>query len=492
MRKWNFQYRKSLLNKSNSSDFKLPNKAKLPPRSLKLKFLIGSASVVAVVLSCAMAQDKYSNQNEPGILETFVDKYFGTRYSVHVSIRNSKSPILKLSAASCEDKSPSVGVALDVAWESLRFPVEIKTTSLNSQNISNPNLSGGSQLRTFFITPEEKYSMRGKSFLSLASLKGLCEQVKKDGSSVTLDANDPFISEVKDALSSFSPDCNISLGTSGFTCEGSRQSLSILQTSAFKAQEMVLNAFQRLPYLMVRKANTLRQFATVYESENGLNGFCRVISNSMPEEQPLAFRSNLWKKTICAEKKDENWKSVAADGIELAIRELKVLTAIAEETTQKGFVSVKVPLNFRTLWVRLNPMESVAQSFQNTILRNQNREGSGVVEGFCWHPMFDENPDLQQIASGIGLFQRPDGPCEYIEHKDGTPAWKYLANALNGETSFIVDNAKGKILQLPIGSYNYKIFPMPQDPRSERPEAGPQIAVGELNWTPKTPRITLQ
>jgi len=494
MRELSYRFRKSLLTRLNSGKNAIYKSNRFKFRSKKFKFILASISVVAIALSCAMSQDRYSNLSDQGIIESFVDKYFGNRYSLHVSLNNTNLPILKVSANSCESESTTIGIAVEVGWESLRFPIEIKATRTNSmkQLQTGSEQSTAGLVETLFITPQKQYSVRNRPFISDQSVNGLCEQINREGSSIELDRNHPLITGVIQALAHFSPDCNISLGPNGFTCEGSAQSLSVLQSKAFRTQEMVLNSFQRLPYLMVRKASTLRQFATVYNSENGLNGFCRVLSNSMQEEQPLAFRSNLWKKAVCSERKSENWKSVAADGVELAIRELRVLTAIAEETTEKGLISVKVPSQFRTVWVQLNPKESVAQSFQNSIRRNQSRQETTGAKGFCWHPIFDENPELEQIASAIGLFQRPTGPCEYIESDNMGPAWKYLANALNGETSFIVDNAKSKIVQLPLGDYKYTIYPMPQDPRSERAESGPQVAIGNLTWTNRAPKITLQ
>ncbi len=437
---------------------------------------------MAVALSCAMTQEAAPAQKEPGLFVGLVDKIFGSRYSYQISLAGSEKTLLRVSDSVCKNPENNLEITLEVQWESLNFPLEITASLAGSSNPGQVN----------FKSPTAAYTLRDVPYFTKEKMDGVCSQFKEKGTSIEVATSEPFVQSVKLALSALAPDCNISLGQNGFQCDSSKNSIAQLRSRAIASHQMVINEFQRLPYLMVRKASTLKQFALVQESEAGINGFCRILSNSIQEELPLAFRSNLWRKAVCSDRKEAGWKSVAADGMELAIRELDVLTSIANDTTKKGVLSVRVPTTHKTLWVQLTPSETVVQSFQSVILKNQSRQAAAGLKGACWHPIFDDKPELLQVASAIGLFQRTNGPCEYkIEGEDLQP-WKYLANALNGETAFIVDNSKSKILQLPLGNYTYHIYPIPQDPRSERPESAPQISAGMLSWTAKSNKLTLQ
>ncbi|MEI8027246.1 MAG: hypothetical protein WCI18_12940 [Pseudomonadota bacterium] len=469
MKKWTFPYKASYLTKSASYS------GILKSGGIFTVFM-------AVAISCAMTQESAPAQKEPGIFVGLVDKIFGSRYSYQISLAGSEKTLLRVSDSVCKNPENKLEIALEVQWESLNFPLEI-TASLASA--SSPGIVD-------FKSPSAAYSLRDVPYFTKEKLESVCAQFKNKGTSIEVAPSEPFVQSITLALSALAPDCNISLGQSGFQCDSSKNSIAQLKSRAIASHQMVINEFQRLPYLMVRKASTLKQFALVQESEAGINGFCRILSNSIQEELPLAFRSNLWRKAVCSDRKEAGWKSVAADGMELAIKELDVLTSIANDTTKKGVLSVRVPTTHKTLWVQLTPSETVVQSFQSVILKNQSRQAAIGIKGACWHPIFDDKPELLQVSSAIGLFQRSNGGCEYkIENQDSQP-WKYLANALNGETAFVVDNSKSKILQLPLGNYTYQVYPMPQDPRSERPESGPQISSGTLSWTAKSSKLTLQ
>jgi len=437
---------------------------------------------VAVGMSCAMTEESSPIQKESGIFGGLVEKIFGSRYSYQISITGSEKTLLRVSDSACKNPENNLEIALQVQWESLTFPLEITAAMAGTSN----------QGQVHFKSPSAAYILRDLPFFTKEKVDGICSQFKEKGTSFEVSSSEPFVQSVRSALSALAPDCNISMGANGFQCEGSTHSISQLKSRAIASHQMVINEFQRLPYLMVRKASTLKQFALVQESEAGLNGFCRILSNSIQEELPLAFRSNLWRKAVCSDRKEAGWKSVAADGMELAIKELDVLTSIANDTTKKGVLSLRVPSSHKTLWVQLTPTESVVQSFQSVILKNQSRQPSNGIKGSCWHPIFDDKPELAQVSSAIGLFQRSNGACEYKIDGENSQPWKYLANALNGETTFVVDNSKSKILQLPLGTYNYQVYPMPQDPRSERPELGPQLSTGSLSWTTKSTKMTLQ
>jgi hypothetical protein len=469
MKKWKFPFKASHLTKSVSY-------------SGTIKSWGACTLLIAVAVSCAMTQDVAPVEKEQGIFAGLVEKIFGTRYSYQISLPGSDRVLLRMSDSVCKNPDNNLEMALNIQWESLGFPLEITAYPNGSEN------SG----KVDFKSQNSSFSLRDISFFTKDKIDGICSQIKEKGSSLEASTNDPFIQSVKSALTSLAPDCNISIGAFGFQCEGSSRTLAQLRARAIASHQMVINEFQRLPYLMVRKASTLKQFALVYESEPGLNGFCRILSNSIQEELPLAFRSNLWRKAVCSDRKEAGWKSLAADGMELAIKELDVLTSIANDTTQKSILTVRLPTSSKTLWVQLTPTESVVQGFQRVILKNQSRQTPSSIKGSCWHPIFDDKPELLQVSSAIGLFQRPQGACEFKVNDDESPPWKYLANALNGETAFVVDNSKAKILQLPLGTYNYQVYPMPQDPRSERPESGPQISSGTLAWTAKSGRLTLQ
>ncbi len=472
MKKLKFQYKAFPLNRLWES---------LSQRSYKLWFT--STFLFVVVLSCAMTQEANHNENaDKGIIEHFVDKYFGNRYSVQAILTGSHQPLFKIAESSCSPEETDLAVALEVKWESLTFPIEF-STQLGSPEGSKDII---------FSTPQRSYSISSRGVFTKEKLAQLCSIVKSKGSTIELEVSDPFVMSVKTALSQLAPDCNIALDEKGFSCTGSTYTLAELQTKAFRTYQRVLDEFQRLPYLMVRKSSTLRQFALVYDSEAGINSFCRLNTFAIQEELPLAFRSNLWKKTVCNDRRMAGWKSVAADGMELAVRELELLSSLAGDTTKKGALAVRVSSNFKALWVQLTPTDSVAQSFQTAIQNEQSRLSAQGVKGVCWHPIFDENPELQQISSAIGLSHRSPGACDYKIDDKAPQAWKYLANALNGETSFVVDNMRSKVLQLPFGDYNYRIFPMPADPRSERAESGLTIASGSVNWSAKSRQIVLQ
>lgn len=472
MKKLKFPYRVSLLNKSRDS---------LSQRSYKLWFTSFFLSVV--VLSCAMTQEiTHHEKKDQNFIESFVEKYFGSRFSVQALLSGTHQPLFKIADSSCSEGETDLEVALEVKWESLSFPVELSTQIALAKDTQN----------IVFSTPQRSYSISSPAVFTKEKLDQLCMVIKNKGSSIELEVNDPFVMSIKTALTQLSPDCNINLDTKGFSCTGSNYSLAELQTRAFRTYQRVLDEFQRLPYLMVRKSSTLRQFALVYDSEAGINSFCLLNSFAIQEELPLAFRSNLWKKSVCSDRRAFGWKSVAADGMELAIRELELLSSLAGDITKKGALTVQVNSSFKTLWVQLIPTDSVAQSFQSSIQTEQARLSSEGVKGVCWHPIFDENPELQEIASAIGLSHRSPGACEYKTDKKGSEAWKYLANALNGETSFVVDNLRSKVLQLPFGNYNYRVYPMPADPRSERAESGLTIATGSIQWSPKSRQVVLQ
>ena len=188
--------------------------------------------------------------------------------------------------------------------------------------------------------------------------------------SMTLSVLPEFFGElVQKAL----PDCsNLEMTDSGWSCTLTRL------TDAERSQRFVLanlalfRKWKRQPYLFSRRlavSQSLSDLLSMEDYEARIPGFCRILSEAIPVELPLAFRDMRWQKNLCSGSVAFS-KTVARLGLTKALEEQSFMQTLIDRVASRGFLSFRLPqaeLPTKEVWIKLYPGRKVRSSIKAAI-----------------------------------------------------------------------------------------------------------------------------
>jgi hypothetical protein len=191
----------------------------------------------------------------------------------------------------------------------------------------------------------------------------------------------------------------------GFTCTLADANGEELSLASLK--KILLAQWIRPPYLLLRRVSILAQLdelhnATASEQETLTAQFCRSLTHALRDEKPLIMNSPHWQRGFCAATSPEQRQQAYHIGSSYGLRELAFFQKLAQLTTHKGHLSIKLPADTfagKELWVQLEARDDV-----NTTVWNSARElvGSGTKSSgalaVTWHPLFSHSPDDEALA----------------------------------------------------------------------------------------------
>jgi hypothetical protein len=241
-----------------------------------------------------------------------------------------------------------------------------------------------------------------------------------------------------------------------------------------KIQRAAMKSFKRQPYIFSRKLALTIMAEKFLLAQAPPKQFCNILRTSLPSELPLAFRGKPFQESICV-LEDAEAKALLQTAFFFAKEEVKTLYHVIAKTSAKALLKIRIPkdqLLTKNMRVELKPSQEVLTKLVEALPKNPTTMSP------CWHPLFDSNPEHQELAIGLGLTGQDDS-CKATQ-KPGKVLKSYLATATIGESQFVVSNGRAKILYLPKGAYSYSLKSLP-DPALQ---LGQSSSSGFLKWLP--------
>lgn len=309
-------------------------------------------------------------------------------------------------------------------------------------------------------------------------------------------------------LEEMAPDCKIrELAGEGFVCELASLDAGSAISRLKKMQKHILRKWKRQPYLFLRRLTITKQLAQLLLNRSQfdeMEQFCSLLSLSHAKELPLVMRSKIWQKGLCQSSSADSfrWGEI---GIEQATRELSFFQKLLDKSNRLGQLRVHIPRTLhrtKELWVQIQPDQDVASQVLKTAISMNpfsvlgEREKLQLLElplrasTSCWNPLYhDDNLSLSlaslMLLSGnrpIRCYLRDEGDMDNLSHTS------YLYEGIIGETSFVVDNGRYKVLHLPMGTYNYTIVNLPPSSKRWAPLKLKDQSKGAFAWSNRRPR----
>ncbi|NRA44074.1 MAG: hypothetical protein HRU09_03850 [Oligoflexales bacterium] len=304
------------------------------------------------------------------------------------------------------------------------------------------------------------------------------------------------------------PDCKFSeLAGEGFVCELASLDPESALSRLKKMQKDILRKWRRQPYLFLRRLTITRQLAQLLLNRSQfeeVEQFCSLLSLSHAKELPLVMRSTVWREGFCQSSSADSfhWGEV---GIEQATRELSFFQKLLDKSNRLGQLKVQIPRNLhktKELWVQIQPDQDVADQVLETALsmnpfripqdqsKMQLDDLSLKAVSNCWNPLYHNDYSSLSLASLMLLSGSRQTRCYLRDESeaDNLAHTSYLCEGIIGETSFVVDNGRYKILHLPMGTYNYTIVNLPPSSKRWAPLKLKDQSKGAFAWSSKRPR----
>lgn len=375
--------------------------------------------------------------------------------------------------------------------------------------------------RTFDLADFQPLSPAVKDALCSPSSNG-APMIAASPSQVVLGDDD--VKAVRSWLRSAGPDCAFTTPVSeGWECHLPVADPLAAEIALNSISKTLVEKWNRQPYLFTRRlmiATTLSRSLMATNQKPALDRFCRVLELSLPQEVPLAFDSNRWRKTVCTGASPRR-AEVAAIGLAKAHSELAFLKLLIERTSTLGTLTIRVPREHAPdgeLLVNLSPAKEVTDALVAESARIWSKEGvlakhTGNEDGeaaesntaahqplpmACWHPLFGESTELVKLAkylslsgNGVGLNCGPEAtaPANATATNNFMVPERYIAESIASETEFTIINGRSKVLRLPQGAYTYVIYGAADASEDgEIPTDNKNKTSGSITWSKKTPR----
>lgn len=309
-------------------------------------------------------------------------------------------------------------------------------------------------------------------------------------------------------LESVAPDCHFrELAGEGFSCELASMDAEAALGKLKKMQKDILRKWKRQPYLFLRRLTITKQLAQLILNRSQFDEteqFCSLLSLSHAKELPLVMRSKSWQDGLCQSSAVDSlrWGEV---GIDQATRELSFFQKLLDKSNRLGQLRVKIPHNLhrtKELWVQIQPDQDVAEQVLATALDMNPFRDFGDKERLqlhgmplrastsCWNPLYHNDSSSLGLATLMLLSGNKPSLCYQGDASDehNLTQTSYLYEGIIGETSFVVDNGRYKVLHLPMGTYNYTIVNLPPNSKRWAPLKLKDQSKGAFAWSSKRPR----
>jgi hypothetical protein len=320
----------------------------------------------------------------------------------------------------------------------------------------------------------------------------LCNKARGEAS-ITLNVQSAETDEILSPIQLIAPDCRLVTkeGEKGLSCILKNHSLSELTNSLENSKRNVSTKWNHQPYLLIRRLTLAQQFISAIESDRSIRDtrrFCRIASQSLPNELPLSFQSKLWQDKVCGQAALD--REMALLGLELAVREIESLSKRIEEASHIGVFTLALPPNpnaAKDYWITLQPVNDPLLTAENTPLSTP----------CSWHPLFATRLDQQLIASELASATPQSAvSCpktgEMLESKK--LADTYIRSSIASEMEFEISNRQSKKLRLPTGDYQYTITQyngLAFDETSTAQALIP-LATGSISWKKAQPHTIIR
>lgn len=327
--------------------------------------------------------------------------------------------------------------------------------------------------------------------ISQAELRQGCATAQQKGTKEIVVSNPQVLAETQKVLQDLAPGCNFTKpvpdGVWECKLKPADPEQTLAQIRAFK-RDMVMR-WSRHPYLLTRRVAMSLSLATALSKEHpeqSLDKFCRLLSFSLPEELPLALRTQVWQKNVCKAPTQDRL-DIAKVGLADAYAEINRLKHELESSSRLGTLAVRIPYSevpSKDFWITLSPLQTDSID-PATAARLQ----AGSI---CWHPLYTENPSYNATAAQLGIVAKEkSSKCQqsaaHVATEDNIPA-NYVLSSITSESEFPITNGQAKLLRLPEGQYEYILKEhLEEDPWGEN-GAPVKVSQGVVDWRSQRPR----
>ena len=309
-------------------------------------------------------------------------------------------------------------------------------------------------------------------------------------------------------LEALAPDCKFSeLSGEGFVCDLAALDAESALVKLSKMQKEILRKWKRQPYLFLRRLTITKQLAQLLLNRSQFDEveqFCSLLSLSHAKELPLVMRSPVWREGLCQSSPGDSFRWGEL-GIEQATRELSFFQKLLDKSNRLGQLKVHIPRSLhqtKELWVQIKPDQDVAEQVLDTALsmspfKISENDASLQLEELslkagtsCWNPLYHNDYKSLSLANLMLMSGNRPTRC-YLQDQNSAHSvshTSYLYEGIIGETSFVVDNGRYKILHLPMGTYRYTIVNLPPSSKRWAPLKLKDQSKGAFAWSTSRPR----
>ena len=129
--------------------------------------------------------------------------------------------------------------------------------------------------------------------------------------------------------------------------------------------------------------------------------------------------------------------------------------------------------------MRMWPSNDVYESISSFMVKD-TVENDLKIE--CWGPFVSDGSFEGEKLASLGISSDDNPMCKHT--KEGfNAAVKEITYSITGDSNFVVSNYRGKLVRLPRGTYNYEVFALPKDPKSDSLNSGLSLRTGTLTWS---------
>ncbi|MBI2603077.1 MAG: hypothetical protein HYW48_08470 [Deltaproteobacteria bacterium] len=304
------------------------------------------------------------------------------------------------------------------------------------------------------------------------------------------------VSLVMDLLGKSIPACRIYFEDDKFFCTMQADPALASAKKIHALKSAMLKKSQRPAYLFSRRLALAENLASLLRKpdwQNRLDSFCAVVQSSLPEELPLIFTVEAWRKKVCTTEDEDQSLSLALLALSKAVEELTVLAELRDEVTANGILSVRLPraaLEGTRMTVHLEASPETKSLLLTELKHTFSGTADGTASHVCWFPGMKANELIFEIARLMGILGHHDeAPCQAPEETAYEELASYFLANLTAETRFTVTNGLAKILTLPQGQYEYSIYSVPDEISAEMDSK--LVDKGALSWTKQRRFLTI-
>lgn|GEM_PF-1986115 len=403
-----------------------------------------------------------------------------------------------LAASTCRGQGNAAANLPDIIWY---IPIDSAFgISEVGFRMKNPPTD---RLVNVFVDDRE-FVIRTPTNLSDSIVGKACEAWQNGDKEAFLDTPDYF--ELSDSLLTLlAPDCSFRPIDDGrWYCHIDAVDGELADREIRELQSTIIRRWSRLPYILTRRLAIAHYLAQVYASGGNakIENFCRILSNSIPEEMPLVFSATRWQQSVCGQNLlDTQRREAATVGLSKALGEIELLRQLFEQSSNLGMLTLRLPKDMMTptkeFWLSLTPKEDVTENLAKLSAKIYSESTSATkdpVTTGCWHPIFGSEPPKLVLAKQLDLVgTAPSSACTDVTVSKVEPNFnphRYLAESITSETEFVLNNFSSILLRLPIGSYAISVrhhLPQAEDWESDPPVLGSSQA----EWSRLRPKVVV-